>query len=1221
MKTLRIVKKSCFVKKIFAIFFFIFAAQCARATIIASTTTGTTYSSNGNVNSFTLNRPSSVNVGDLLLVQITVSANISVSSVPSGWTQLADNSSGNFSTTLEQFVYYHVATSSDTANGATSWSLSNNARVAAAMIGFRSDIIGHVAAIDSSNPDTGNSATLTATSMTASAAGRLVRLYGQRSTSALNSNAALTRHAAANADSLVTLLAASRAIAGAGTTGSDVVTASTSARYVIHSVLLIDTTTKPATCYSDDFSDSTAFGKNWATTSVGSHTFVPTITGGHLQLTDNNGYESTGATLQRLFPTSNLIYVEFNHYAYPNSSGADGIAVTLSDASITPQPGGFGGSLGYAQRNDSGGINGFAGGWMGVALDEYGNFSNATEGRIGGPGRTLDSVSIRGSGSGQTGYVYVAGTTSLNPGIDSNTTPGPGYRYRIIIDAVTPGQTYVTVDRDTTGAGTNYTNLIPTFNIEASAGQAAIPANLMLTLTGSTGGSQNVHEIGNLSVCATTINNTNLVDHFEFTYASQALTCDAAAITIKACANTDCSTLMSVPVTVTLNTSGNFVGGNTQTFTGSTTLQLRQNTPATATFSVASSSPGAKAFSTNICNNVSGNTCSLSFVDAGLEFDVPNVLANKPSGAVRLRAVKNSGDATNSCVALFQNMTQNINFWSTYSNPSTGTRAVELRPGSGSGTFTSISGASPGTALPLVFDANGETTFEARYNDAGLMTLNAKFSGGTTGTYANLTLTGTDNFVSTPAGFCVRTPDPTDSTKSLTCTQNSSNNFDYAKCSIFTSAGNPFPLIISAVGWESDSDTDFCTTNAVTPNYSQNNLSLSSTVVAPVAADPKNNINGVVTPLTFNMDTTSKGIVTLPSVTESEVGVFEFVAAPPQHQYQGVTMPSGSNLPIGRFIPHHFTVANGNLINRKTSCVPQPTPAPAFTYMDERFDLSFNISAQNANNQVTKNYQGDFETLHSFNNLLLKAISPIAPPSSLSRASFDANSNNSRLKLFDATNNPMSATWTSGVGSFTLPLTFARVSSIDGPYATVGLGIAPIDSDGVTATGFDLDTSVPADSIFDHVQIGSSTEFRYGRLRLDSVSGPASLPLSIPITAEYWNGGAFVTNTDDTNCTTIAVNNASVTLGPYSGNLNSGETNIVNNSGSIVSGKAPTLLQLGAPGNGNEGSVGVSLDVSSWPWLQFDWNGDGALDPTATATASFGTYRGSDRVIFWQETQ
>ncbi|HAW23554.1 MAG TPA: hypothetical protein DCX38_09330, partial [Pseudomonas sp.] len=66
-----------------------------------------------------------------------------------------------------------------------------------------------------------------------------------------------------------------------------------------------------------------------------------------------------------------------------------------------------------------------------------------------------DSVSIRGPGSGTSGYRYLAGTPAgLNPGVDSATSSSaaPGHTYRITIDARTAGKALVTVERDT-GSG------------------------------------------------------------------------------------------------------------------------------------------------------------------------------------------------------------------------------------------------------------------------------------------------------------------------------------------------------------------------------------------------------------------------------------------------------------------------------------------------------------------------------------------------------------------------------------------------------------------------------------------------------------------------------------------------------------------------------------------------------------------------------------------------
>ncbi len=117
-------------------------------------------------------------------------------------------------------------------------------------------------------------------------------------------------------------------------------------------------------------------------------------------------------TFKRCFPAAgNKVSVEFTYYSWNNSSnnGADGIAVVLSNAQDVPYPGSFGGSLGYAQRSNPNNP-GFRGGWLGIGLDEFGNYSSATEGRSGGPGYRANAVAVRGL---QPGYQYLRGTASL----------------------------------------------------------------------------------------------------------------------------------------------------------------------------------------------------------------------------------------------------------------------------------------------------------------------------------------------------------------------------------------------------------------------------------------------------------------------------------------------------------------------------------------------------------------------------------------------------------------------------------------------------------------------------------------------------------------------------------------------------------------------------------------------------------------------------------------
>ncbi len=273
-------------------------------------------------------------------------------------------------------------------------------------------------------------------------------------------------------------------------------------------------------CVCDQFgraslNPSTIYGANWIVSTSDTTGIVPYINGttGLLRLTENTGNNAKAATVPGIFPAAgNYISVEFQHYAY-GGSGADGIAVTLSDYSVTAVPGAFGGSLGYAQKTPPAvatNVPGFAGGWIGVGIDEFGNYQNPTEGRIGGPGARVDAVGVRGSGSGVAGYNWIAGTTTLAPGIDNtgSATPAPGYFYQVIVDARNdPTSTSVTVNRDT-GAG--YTSLINIPNVYTAATaqgftQAAVPTNWQISFTGSTGGSTNVHEIGGLRVCAQTV--------------------------------------------------------------------------------------------------------------------------------------------------------------------------------------------------------------------------------------------------------------------------------------------------------------------------------------------------------------------------------------------------------------------------------------------------------------------------------------------------------------------------------------------------------------------------------------------------------------------------------------------------------------------------------------------------------------------------------------------
>jgi hypothetical protein len=99
---------------------------------------------------------------------------------------------------------------------------------------------------------------------------------------------------------------------------------------------------------------------------------------GFLQLTDTRTNAKGGAVFNRPIPATGGLDVQFDQYQYQavlGLQGADGIGFFLTDGSRSlPAAGAPGGSLGYGQSTTVDGVNG---GYLGIGLDVYGNFSSS----------------------------------------------------------------------------------------------------------------------------------------------------------------------------------------------------------------------------------------------------------------------------------------------------------------------------------------------------------------------------------------------------------------------------------------------------------------------------------------------------------------------------------------------------------------------------------------------------------------------------------------------------------------------------------------------------------------------------------------------------------------------------------------------------------------------------------------------------------------------------
>ncbi len=223
---------------------------------------------------------------------------------------------------------------------------------------------------------------------------------------------------------------------------------------------------------------------------------------GWLRLTDNTANQAGYAYFNTPFDASRGLDISFE-YADWGGTGADGISVFLFDATTpTFTIGASGGSLAYAQKTVAPISDGVSNGYLGVGIDEFGNFQSPTEGRVGGPGIRVNSVAVRGAGNGRSGtdYPYLGGTAANIgaamgcPAPTCTTRPSQAGTYYRKIQVIISPTGAVTVYMQF-GAGQAMQTLLSNL-----ANPAAKPTSLKLGFAASTGGSTNYHEVRNISI-------------------------------------------------------------------------------------------------------------------------------------------------------------------------------------------------------------------------------------------------------------------------------------------------------------------------------------------------------------------------------------------------------------------------------------------------------------------------------------------------------------------------------------------------------------------------------------------------------------------------------------------------------------------------------------------------------------------------------------------------
>lgn len=705
-------------------------------------------------------------------------------------------------------------------------------------------------------------------------------------------------------------------------------------------------------------------------------------------------------------------------------------------------------------------------------------------------------------------------------------------------------------------------------------------------------------------------------------------------------------TLSAAGTGMTVNWDGTTGGATGAGFVipgGSSTVtkNVQVATAGSVVFGVTSANPAPA----NAANCTFGSPmCSFTAQTAGFIFSntttgngytIPAQVSGVATPALYLRAVQASTTNPAVCTPAIIGQTTAVNMGYVCNNPSS-CQAGNLA------TINATAIAPSGTAVSLSFDGNGSAPITVRYDDVGQITLNASKTVVPFGGATAVTLNGSSNvFVVRPHHFDL-------SAIMQTAVPHLVNPAAAdAAGARFVKAGEQFSVTVTAKNALGDTAANYgretVPENVRLVSALAGGLGLTSN--PPVSGSFGTFSNGTATGTAFTWN--EAGIIRLaPSVgdgdylgsgdvtgtTSGNVGRFHAasftltngviqnradlgattgsvaagagaltLAADVGVKVDDAISIAGAGAGGATFVTTAAAVSMDGLTvtlaaNAATTVISSPVGVGTFTYIGEQMNASFALTAKAVDGSTTlQNYTAasNFAKLAPMAAVATGTGGPLemgAVDNAATRTPFPpcgAAPTHPCLTPAQATN----GTFASGVANVTVPLTIYRGNAAVGTYATLDIGVAPVDSDGAT-TVYDIDTVNVAAAASNHTRVGS-TRLRYGRSRITSAYGSELLSLSLPVDVEYWDGSAYVTSADD------SLSVVTVTAGNYLLNLAAGET--VLTQPLIVGGGGN--VGLSAPGAGNNGSVDIT--ASSHAYL-----------PGNSARATFGVYGGRNEFIY-----
>ena len=760
-----------------------------------------------------------------------------------------------------------------------------------------------------------------------------------------------------------------------------------------------------------------------------------------------------------------------------------------------------------------------------------------------------------------------------------------------------------------------------------------------------------------------------LVDHYRLNYGAS-FTCAASEVNVQACANDNCDVLATSNASLTLTTDNGSFDTTNLTFVGSTISELSLGNPGVAVIDAINRNPNVEVRCFN--NGVEDNSCEVNFTEVGLTVSYGG-LPMIPNGVSQVafdEEIVVGVDQLGACNAELEGRSLEIAVQCTSFPNSCAADQLQING-------TIINNIENFNSTGINFDATGQATIPAnflQYRDAGRIELLFRDAGAET--------TGSSNdFVMRP--FIIARNRPNDRMV----------------------AGVASRLDYEAVGAE----------GIPTPNYNPSNLQ-----VQVIKTIPEPNPDTAQGELRFFESEFGSGFTSQDpddamffDIDESD---FDFIGnggrsnelgpiysevgtvtlALRDENYLGsnitlnaLTIVSGAGLvaapvTLGQYIPAYFEVTSET--PSLTNTCERPATNDPFSYIGQNItppldsvDLTFTVTALNADGQTTSNYGG--RGMDAPNDLWRLNIIESDEDSITPRAS-DDELNNPRLlrgvetdhlrfisgSLEDGVDGFISGTFDDNDSEtdFDGEATY-RVSSLVARHIKTAQPQLPtfvsfraqfgnvrnnngtpddltddtlqvVDSDDVC-----IQSTFPGECLdFDDVILNGGVDqnddavplpLRYGRLVLENAFGPETADIRVPFRTEFFSdAGIFETNTGD-NCTNVAFVNSDFDRTPVV-DFPAGITDLrgfigpVASSGQVLQGRTLPSDGILVPTDNRVGQLSLSLIPQNsdtdqvWnDFLNFDWNGDGFIDQNdmPSAIVTFGIFRGNDRIIHWRE--